>query len=148
MHKVSRRYQTWLDANEITLRRDYDDTFWGTARVRLDNLAFNKPGKPEPKKVSRLKHIFESQGILRLKPDNHVRAFISEEQLRDALRSSNCTQDQLCRPPDALPVELIFPLDFELRCPYGKHRIAAAREVLSTRNRWWCVDLHSRGGLP
>ncbi len=147
MHKTSRGYQTRLDVSEITLRRNHEDSFLGTARVRLDNLSFDpRFGYDEPVH-DRVSRIFAKQGCLRLEPDSHVKALISKEQLREALRSSNCTEDQLRQPPNTVPVELVFPLDFELPCFCGQHRIVAAKEVLSPRNRWWCVDLFAQGGF-
>ncbi len=119
MHKISHGYQTRLDVHEITLRKYYGDSFLGTARVRLDSLSFDPVDAPKRDEVNQLKRIFAKQGCWRLGPESHVKALISKERLRDALRSSNCTEDQLRQPPNAIPVELIFPLDVELLCFRG-----------------------------
>ena len=32
-----------------------------------------------------------------------------------------------------------------IKCVHGKHRIAAAKEVLLVGNKWWVVDLYAEG---
>jgi uncharacterized protein YnzC (UPF0291/DUF896 family) len=148
MFKFSDGYQKRVEADEVTLRTNYLGRFRGTVRVRLDNLAFCEEtcGALDEKKKRRLKQIFTFQGCLRLKPENHVQALISEAQLQHALQSSQRTEDQIRQQPrEVTPVELSFPLDFELVCLNGQHRIAAAKELLFSRDRWWCVDLYSEG---
>jgi hypothetical protein len=76
-------------------------------------------------------------------------AIIDQEYLDAAMHQSGIaaddmlTNDEADKPPEY--PELLFPQGFQLECLHGRHRIQAAREFLSPKDKWWTVDLYLSG---
>jgi len=130
------------------------ESFCGSARIDLQDLYFDDEDYTrvldnedlshflDEKNVARLKGIFEVEGCTRLDPENYVPVLISEEQLQDGLKVSGITKTQLLQPEKVPPI-LQFSPATRLECLHGKHRIAAAKQILLAGDQWWTVDLYS-----
>ena len=123
--------------------------FYGSAKIHLNHLVFYPFGSQlsteltlNPKNLERLTQIFKLEGCLRLDLE-HVPAIISNEILANSLRHSRVNFEDLRR--RGSPPTLEFPEGFTLQCLHGKHRIAAAKNILLPGNKWWTVDLYSDG---
>ena len=117
----------------------------GTARIWLEALHFPRDESRhlDLKKVERLKACFKNgqcDRILR----NHIPAVIDQPQLDTVLRDSSVSAENLLSNKDPHPF-LKFPQGYQLHCLHGRHRIEAAREALTPRDRWWTVDLYLAG---
>ena len=131
---------------EIRLEAEKRVKFKGTARIRLEQLYFPWDDGKElnEKNVNRLKAIFQQHGCRRLEVQHHVPAVIDERQFNDAITTAGVLPITLVSPPtaDGWP-ELVFPS--RLECLHGRHRIHAGKEILSTGDKWWTVDLYLAG---
>ncbi|KAL6716955.1 hypothetical protein ACLMJK_004868 [Lecanora helva] len=121
--------------------------FYGTAKIHLKHLVFQSTSELpsqltlNPKNVERLTQIFRLEGCQRLDLEHHVPAIISKEDLDSSLQLSGIGVEDLRR--RASPPTLYLPEAKPLICLHGKHRVAAARNVLLPGNKWWTVDLFS-----
>ncbi|KAL8939684.1 MAG: hypothetical protein Q9216_003224 [Gyalolechia sp. 2 TL-2023] len=121
--------------------------FQGTAKVALRHLQFTESGQnPElhldPKNIARLVQVFSIEGCHRLDPANHVPALISENVLSRCLQKNSLSKANLLL-QKRTPPDLKLDDDIVLSCLHGRHRIAAAQEVLLPIEKWWTVDLYS-----
>jgi hypothetical protein len=122
---------------ERKLAEDREENFQGTACVSLRRLIF----KPkylrgvDRKNIKRLKRIFARQGCLRLSPPNHVPAIIIEQDLNVALQYLGRTLKDLLYSAQDAPPKLTLPLKYMLKCLHGQHRILAALEILTPKDK-------------
>lgn len=143
--------QKEADRLDSAVAKSRTETFRGTARISLEALHFKGERRREPdpcaiqRKVERLREIFRIQGCLRLPPEHQIEARISLDIFEDAVQQSNVDRSHLLKPPDGVPPHLAFPLGFHLDCVSGQHRIEAAKQFLKGRDRWWTVQLYTRG---
>jgi hypothetical protein len=121
----------------------------GRARVSLEHLYFpvHHPRDLDRSNVARLKDVFLREGVRRSKPENHVPAIVSLNDLSVALACSGKSLSDLVNGSQDNPPRLTFPPNYLLRCLHGKHRIAAAKESTCLRddNRWWTVTFYLDG---
>ncbi len=122
--------------------------FHGSAKIHFRHLVFHQPNSQisadlnlDPKNVQRLTQIFRLEGCLRLDLEHHVPAIISDDILAQSLYQSGVRSEDLRR--RGSPPTLDLPEGFGVLCLHGKHRIAAAKNVLLPGNKWWTVDLYS-----
>ena len=117
------------DSIEIHMR----DNCIGTFRIHLDHLSFDwMPAYLDPKNVKRLEHTFKDD-CRRLLSENYISAIV-DRTIFDR------TEKHI---EEGLLVKVRFDPSFRLLCLNGKHRIAAAREVLHGQDRWWSVTLYA-----
>ena len=130
---------------ETRLEEERKQFYCGSARVDLDTISFDDAptNQAHHSNVARLVSTFERAGCLRLDPQYHVPAVISQEQLNLAIRNAGSAPEALFhQDPARLPI-LVFPDDFRVQCLHGRHRIEAAKQYLSWNDRWWVVDFYA-----
>ena len=116
------------DSIEIHMR----DNCIGTFRIHLDHLSWGPTAYLDPKNVKRLERTLKDD-CRRLLGENYISAIVdrtifdrTEKHVEEGLLAKVC-----------------FDSSFRLLCLNGKHRIAAAREVLHGQDRWWSVTLYA-----
>lgn len=120
--------------------------FAGCAKVQFKHLTFDvNHSQPtilalDPKNVERLIQVFKLEGCLRLDIAHHIPAIVNAQTLRESLYQSQVPENTLHGRQN--PPALRFPDNTYLLCLHGKHRIAAAREILLPGDTWWTVDLY------
>lgn len=135
-----------LAAFEQRVAEDKGAKAIGTARVRIDHLAFPNPtrGKDE-KTIRQLERTFAAQGCL---DDQHrIPAVINDSDLQAALLKSGLDIGSLQGVSGQLQ-NLLFPENIVLECLHGQHRILAASRYLHPDERWWTVDFYRTGEIP
>ncbi|OBT59293.1 hypothetical protein VE04_00377 [Pseudogymnoascus sp. 24MN13] len=128
-----------LVAFERRVAEDKAAKIIGTARVRIDHLAFPNPirGK-DLTKVKKLKGEFALKGCL--DEQHRIPAVIDDNTLQTALLKTGLNIEALQGVSDQ-PQSLHFPENMKLECLHGQHRILAAKRYLP-EERWWTVDLY------
>ncbi|KFZ24817.1 hypothetical protein V502_00702 [Pseudogymnoascus sp. VKM F-4520 (FW-2644)] len=128
-----------LVAFERRVAEDKAAKIIGTARVRIDHLAFPNPirGK-DLTKVKKLKGEFALKGCL--DEQHRIPAVIDDNTLQTALLKTGLNIEALQGVSDQ-PQSLHFPENMKLECFHGQHRIIAAKRYLP-EERWWTVDLY------
>jgi hypothetical protein len=136
-----------------SIHNERNKQYLGTARIDLsclqafieDDFRPNQPrdDRSEKMRVKRLVRIFAFEGCLRLEPEHHVDALISQSELNEALKLSSKTPDDLRS--KGIPPKLDFRPSKQLKCLNGRHRLKAAKKVLEKGDDWWVVDLYSNG---
>ena len=118
----------------------------GTAHIRLKWLHFrwNEPRELNSKIVQDLISCFQKD-CRRLDIRNHIPALINQQDLDSALRVSKILKGVLPTNSQHEYPELDFWAGYQLECLHGRHRIQAAKQVLSPPNKWWTVDLYLTG---
>lgn len=143
--------QSRAQIEERRLEGERELKFKGTARISLDVLHFkqDQPRELNSKHVEYLKECFQKEGCRRLQLSRHIPAIIDQQCLDATMRKSGVSAHQLLNRPSETPdyPQLLFPGDFQLECLHGRHRIQAAKEVLSTWDKWWTVDLYLSGKI-
>ncbi len=135
--------------DEIRRLENKSSSFRGSAKIHLKHLLFEEPKDVslslhlDPKNVARLIKIFELEGCLRLEEEHRVPAIINDAILQEAISSSSLTNAELLT--TGVPPELQLPQSTRLNCLHGRHRIAAAQQILLPGNKWWTVDLYTEG---
>lgn len=135
--------------DEIRRLENKSSGFRGSARIHLKHLQFKEPKDLslslhlDPKNVARLVKIFELEGCLRIEEEHRIPATINETVLQMVLSSSSLTNAELLT--TGVPPELQLPQYTRLNCLHGRHRIAAAQQILLPGNKWWTVDLYTEG---
>lgn len=135
--------QTQALLKESNLEKEKRIKYKGTARIGLEWLYFRE-------KDLDITHVQELQSLFRkdcrrLDARNHVPAIIDQHHLDSALRVSEIREDVLFMNSQHNIPELIFWSGYQLECLHGRHRIQAAKQVLSPSNKWWTVDLYLAG---
>lgn len=127
---------------EEELHRELCSYFRGSAKIRLVHLEpeeYNYFNLDEGN-VARLQEVFKLQGCLRLNPEHHIRALISNETLEGALRTSEL------RPQDLYQLDefedLALGEGVRVTVLQGRHRVQAAKRFCEGDDRWWVVDLY------
>ncbi|KAI9769847.1 MAG: hypothetical protein M1840_003841 [Geoglossum simile] len=136
--------QAQAQVEDLRLEIERRHTYQGTARIGLEVLHFRQDQhrRLDRKNVEFLKGCFRKYGCRPLEVGNCIRARIDRESLDDALRESGLTaRDLLSNQTEGYP-ELVFPSGQQLECLNGQHRIQAAREFLSPKDKWWAVELY------
>lgn len=134
-----------LEALERRIADDKAAKAIGTARVRIDHLAFPNPirGKDE-KAIKRLERTFAAEGCL---DDRHrIPAVIDDSTLQAALLKTGVSIGRL-QGVSGQPQRLQLPENMELECLHGQHRILAAKRYLHPDERWWTVDFYRTGEI-
>ena len=126
-----------LTSNDLQIFREKSRTFCGSVKVPLDKICHeerpNNLRQFNKKNVTKLIDSFRSEDCLRLDPEHHVPALIPRSAAPQGLRLGG-------EPPH-------FDPEHPVICLHGRHRLEAARKFFTgTENRWWVVDLYSRGG--
>ena len=121
----------------------------GRAKVNIANLEFHSdigPGQRrlDTKNVARLVGVFVKEGCLRLDSRNYIQAIIPNETLQESLQQSQLNAADLLLAGEPKMLKLG---SWKLQCLHGKHRIAAARQILDPFDQWWVVDLYIPGML-
>lgn len=122
--------------------------YYGRAKVGLANLVFegeNVPGGRifEQKNVTRLLHIFETEGCCRLnEPEHYITVLVNPLVLEHSLQRSNLEAATLLNPAQH-PQRLNLNGDESLIVLDGKHRADAGRKFLAPFDQWWVVELYS-----
>lgn len=135
--------------NEEARFAEKQNHFVGCAKVHLKHLTFDLNGSQpadltiDPKNVERLIQVFKLEGCLRLDLAHHIPAVINAQFLRESLRHSQIPETSLYGRQN--PPALSFPDNTYLLCLHGKHRIAAAKNILLPGDMWWTVDLYLDG---
>ncbi|KFY03482.1 hypothetical protein V490_00177 [Pseudogymnoascus sp. VKM F-3557] len=129
-----------LVAFERRVAEDKAAKLIGTARVRIDHLAFPDPirGKVETK-IKELKGKFALKGCL--DEQHRIPAVIDDKTLQTALLKTGLNIETLQGVSDQ-PQSLHFPENMKIECLHGQHRILAAKRYLKPKERWWTVDLY------
>ena len=120
--------------------------FRGTARVKLASLQPDDSPQEQKfflnrKNVRRLRQVFVIEGCRRLVPEHHVSALISSQKLEASIQRSGTSQATVFQSADERSSELLLlfaPLTFL----HERHRLEAARNILSADDDWWTVDLY------
>ena len=115
--------------------------YWGTARVRLQWLAFYGT-EQDTKHIQVLKSSFQKD-CRRLDLHNHIPAIIDQQDLQTALRISGIPEGHLPKGSQHQLPELGFWAGYRLECLHGRCRIEAAKLALAPSDKWWSVDLYS-----
>ncbi|KAL3263140.1 hypothetical protein ABHI18_002071, partial [Aspergillus niger] len=130
-------HQARIESAEKTLEAYRQESYQGSARVRLDCLTFeNGFGRlmDDGRNALRLEQILEIQGCLRINRDYHVPVLVRATDWGSHIR---------LLPGDTEPFpELVVPLNMSLRALGHENVIAAARKKLYGENRWWVVDVY------
>ncbi len=126
-----------LSADDLQIFREKSRTFCGSVKIPLDKIRHeelpNNPRQLNKKNVTTLLNLFRLEGCLRLDPEHHVPALISRSVVPQGLH------------PGAEPPR--FNPEHPVVCLHGRHRVEAARKLLTgNEDRWWVVDLYSEGG--
>ena len=132
-----------MSATDLQIFQEKSRAFLCTVRIPLDKLRcenlFEDPNitrQEDEKNIVRLAKIFE-EDCDRLDPDNHVRVLIPRSAIPEEtlirLRARTGDNYPLFNPDNVLPF-----LE-------GRHRIEAARRVLTEDDRWWTAELYSDG---
>ncbi|RDH38292.1 hypothetical protein BDQ94DRAFT_156322 [Aspergillus welwitschiae] len=126
----------------VTQRLRY---FRGYAKIELQHLIFEDMDvigscEVDRKNVERLVEIFKIEGCGHLEPEHRVAAIIDAQILEEAAASSMVTNEMLLKEVD--PPSLRFRQDIQLLCPYGNHRLLAAKVY---GEKWWLVELYLKG---
>lgn len=121
---------------EERLATEGREKYRGTARIGLEVLHFprGEPRELDRKNIEKLKRCFEKGQCDRV-TRNHIPAVIDQSQLAEVLRDSNVSAEMLLNNDDSPHPTLKFPAGFQLHCLHGQHRIQAAREILTPRER-------------
>ena len=122
--------------------KEKERAYLGSAKLALHKIEFvdnpaNSARPLDPKNVNRLMSIFELEGCFRLEKRNRVPVLLSEENFARAKTSGKT----FAKPGD--PDWLL--LDTSVKCLHGRHRIAAANQVLGPGEKWWVVDIYREG---
>lgn len=126
-----------LSSNDLQIFREKSRTFCGSVKIPLDKICHeelpNNPRQFNEKNVTTLLDFFRSEGCLRLDPEHYVPALISRSAVPRGLHPGG-------EPPRFNPEHPVV-------CLHGRHRLEAARKIFTgDEDRWWVVDLYSRGG--
>lgn len=118
--------------------------FIGTARIALSSLEFAEGRQIDPEIVNNLKVLFRKTGCRRHDPDNYIPAFITDREMRDALRITGLKQGSFKTPSKDGSLHLLrIPEGTQTFCLHGRHRIQAAREFMrADTDKWWSVNLY------
>ncbi|PWY96042.1 hypothetical protein BO94DRAFT_601220 [Aspergillus sclerotioniger CBS 115572] len=119
--------------------------FRGYAKIELRHLAFEDMSvmgsrEVDMKNVERLVEIFKIEGCGHLEPEHRVAVIIDAQTLAQAMSYSMATDEMLLKELD--PPSLRFNRDVQLLCPYGKHRLLAAKAY---GEKCWLVELYLKG---
>ncbi|OBT64130.1 hypothetical protein VE03_06282 [Pseudogymnoascus sp. 23342-1-I1] len=110
----------------------------GKARVRLSQLSFPNPIRPiDPKLVKVLKRTFKGEGCLQQDSAFSLPAIIDDSSLTLALQELGVSADHFKADSILSPANFELPHNIQLACLHGQHRVAAAKEVLGSGNKWW-----------
>ncbi len=85
--------------------------------------------------VERLKSIFRKE-CRRLDIHNHICAVVDQQHLDAAILISEISAKALLTKSKSEYPKLVFPIDYQLKCLHGRHRIQAEKEVLPSANKW------------
>ncbi|KIV81283.1 hypothetical protein PV11_03480 [Exophiala sideris] len=122
----------------------------GTARISLDILKFQLEAHEQLNRenVERLKGIYRREGYRPQFINNRILVEIDETCFEAALTLSGVAATELLTSQREAYPELRLPAGTEITCLHGKHRIQAAREFLSPRDKWWIADVYLANELP
>ncbi|KAL5350969.1 hypothetical protein ACLOAV_004542 [Pseudogymnoascus australis] len=118
----------------------------GKARVRLSQLSFPNPIRPiDPKLVKVLKRNFKGEGCLQQDSAFSLPAIIDDNSLTLALRELGISADRFKADSILSPAKFELPHNIQVACLHGQHRVAAAKQLLGSGNKWWLVDIYGQG---
>ncbi|KAL2005962.1 hypothetical protein VTN00DRAFT_9616 [Thermoascus crustaceus] len=128
---------------EVRLATEQIERCLGTAKVKLSELHFGtEPSlRPDPRELHNVREKFRRICLLRLNPENRVKAIVSHQNLDRSLQRAGVSANSLRDPnPDNYPF-LHFP-NKELTCLHGRYRVEVGRTLLPPHDQWWTVDLY------
>ena len=119
-----------------------------TTCIRLKWLHFwwNESEKLDDTNVERLKSIFRKE-CRWLDIHNHICAVVDQQHLDAAILISEISVKALLTKSKSEYSKLVFSIDYQLKCLHERHRIQAEKEVLSSVNKWWTVNLYLAGTM-
>jgi hypothetical protein len=113
--------------------------FKGRAKIRLCNLDVTTTST----RTTREEHIhalvqkFQSEGCVRLNPDNYVKLLVpSDFRYASSLSDHISSDDEVLDLPDHVRISVL----------HGKHRILAADRALW--DKWWITDFYTESKDP
>lgn len=133
---------SFVKGRDDFLQKDKAQHFEGSAKVPITQLDF-LPSTLDVKNIVRLRQIFNLEGCFRLDPANRIPAIVTQSEIKKALDHAKLQKSRLTK-PNSIPLYLAFE-GTKLLCLYGRHRIAAVKDVLNAGDRWWTIDLYSGG---
>ncbi|KAF2158733.1 hypothetical protein M409DRAFT_61391 [Zasmidium cellare ATCC 36951] len=116
--------------------------FRGYALIRINQLQLQTGRDLNDKHVARLRKIFKLEGCLHYDHRHSVPVVINENLLLDALNRQHPGLHQLPKTGKDAPA-LRFAADVQIACLHGRHRIAAAEQILGLSDQWWIVEVFS-----
>ncbi len=116
-----------------------DRHFVGYARISIDDIDFESGRDKDNRNVKRLAGILE-RSCERDNPANAVSVVVEKGPLTEAQHKDLYSSTGVSLIPSQLPF-----LHTKVVCLHGKHRIFAAREILSSSDRWWIAKIFDSG---
>ncbi|KAK3045703.1 hypothetical protein LTR09_012748 [Extremus antarcticus] len=112
-----------------------DRHFVGYARISIDDIDFESGRDKDNRNVTRLVGILE-RSCERENPANAISVVVEKGSLTEAHHKDLHSSTGVSLIPSQLPF-----LHTKVVCLHGKHRIFAAREILSNSDRWWIAKI-------
>ena len=132
-------------AREQGISRDKLANFKGSCKIFIKHLCFPNPARPVDEKIiEQLQRDFDGEGCLREEPNNRVPVIIDDLALQEGLNKLGYDAETF-KAKSAKPPLLRLGSRALLECLHGQHRIVAAKRYLTSKNRWWVVDLYGTG---
>lgn len=143
--RITRQAQYSVAFTEAQLNTERKRKYFGCVKVPLEHLDFaHSSARPlDLGNVARLVSSFELGGCLRNDASYHVPAVIDDDLLHRLLLDAGASLTDLRSKDASSWPHLTLPGGIQLQCLHGQHRIAAARQYLLGRDRWWTVDVYS-----
>lgn len=132
---------------EHKLAKEKRIKYKSTACIRLNVLHFqwNKSRELNQKNLKRLKNCFWIKECCQLKLKNHVSAIIDQLQLDNVMQASNILTSVMMTNQTDNYSELNFSAEYQLKCLHKHHQVQTDKEFLSSRDKWWTVNLYLAG---
>jgi Protein of unknown function (DUF3723) len=126
---------------DILTLRDRHQGYQGRAKIRLRNLRAEPTARDLDQDVVReLVQKFHLTKCRRLESENVIPAVLEPALLQRALAASNLER---LEPSSTVEPPFLDLGDDQITFLHGKHRIEAARRVLSRLDAYWIVELYT-----
>ena len=126
-----------------------DASFKGSAVLKISS--FYTPDKHIPrefngKNVERLKRNFKQEGLRRSDPENRIPVLLDKDEFTSALLLSNLREsDLITHRLEEMPD--LKAKEHSIHYLHGRHRLAAAKELLVPSEQWCGVDIYLKTGM-
>ena len=125
-----------LSADDLQIFREKRRTFRGSVKIPVDKIcreeSLNNPRQFNKKNVTTSLDFSRSEGCLRLEPEHHTPALISQSAVPQGLHLGG-------EPPH-------FNLERPVICMHGRHHLETAQNLLIGNDNRWVVYLYFEGG--